>query len=107
MPTYAVAHLRNVKIGPEITAYLECIDATLAPFDGQFLVHGGPVEMLEGERLGDVIIIAFPDQARARAWYSSAAYQAILPLRTNNSDGDVILIDTVADDHRATDILAL
>ena len=31
--------------------------------------------------------------------------QAILPLRTRNSDGEVLLIDGVDDDHKATDIL--
>jgi len=74
MPAYAVAHLRNVIPGPDIVAYLERIDATLAPFGGRFLVHGGPVELLEGRRLGDLIIIAFPDRAQARQWYMSPAY---------------------------------
>ncbi len=106
MSTYAVAHLRDVIMGSDIIAYLERIDATLAPFGGRFLVHGGHVELLEGNLLGDLIIIAFPDREQARKWYTSPAYQAILPLRANNSAGDVILIDTVADDHRATDILA-
>ena len=106
MSTYAVAHLRDVIMGPDIVAYLERIDATLEPFGGRFLVHGGHVELLEGNRLGDLIIIEFPDREQAHKWYTSPAYQAILPLRANNSEGDVVLIDTVADDHRATDILA-
>ena len=29
MPTYAVAHLRNVTMGPQIIEYLQRIDATL------------------------------------------------------------------------------
>jgi len=33
---YALAHIRFVRIGPEITKYLERIDATLAPFGGHF-----------------------------------------------------------------------
>lgn len=44
--------------------------------------------------------------AAARAWYASPAYQKVLPLRTRNSEGDVILIDGVGSDHRATDILS-
>jgi uncharacterized protein (DUF1330 family) len=39
MPTLAVAHLRNVTMGPAIVTYLERLDATLAPFGGRFLVH--------------------------------------------------------------------
>lgn len=105
MPTLAVGHLRTVTMGPAIVEYLQRIDATLAPFGGRFLVHGGRVERLEGTWSGDLIIISFPDRESARAWYASPAYQAILPLRTGNAQGDVFLIDTVDADHRATDIL--
>lgn len=106
MSAYAVARLTDVTMGPEIVAYLERIDATLAPFGGRYLIHGGPIERLEGAWSGDLIMIGFPDMESARAWYASPAYRAILPLRAENSKGDVILIDGVPPDHRATDILA-
>jgi uncharacterized protein (DUF1330 family) len=106
MSTYAIAHMRWARLGPAIVEYLERIDATLAPFDGRFLAHGGKVQALEGQWSGDLIIIAFPDRAHASGWYQSAAYQAILPLRRDNTEGELIFIDAVASDHRATDILA-
>ncbi|MBV9490352.1 MAG: DUF1330 domain-containing protein [Verrucomicrobia bacterium] len=106
MSTYAVGHLRKVTRGPAIVEYLERIDDTLKPFEGRFLVHGGAVERLEGPWSGDLIVIEFPDRERARAWYQSRAYQAILPLRTGHSEGEVVLVDTVPPDHRATDVLA-
>jgi uncharacterized protein (DUF1330 family) len=105
MTTFAIARLDEVRMGPEIVAYLEAIDATLAPFGGRFRVHGGPYELIEGHWSGDVVSVEFPDRAAARAWYSSPGYQAILPLRTENSSSDVIFIDAVSEDHRATDIL--
>ena len=43
MTAYAVAHMRQVTMGPPIVEYLQRIDATLAPFDGHFVVHGGQV----------------------------------------------------------------
>lgn len=106
MTAYAVGHLRNVAMGPDIVDYLERIDATLAPFDGRFVVHGGPKEVLEGDWPGDLIVIAFPDRAAARGWYDSAAYRAILPLRTAHSEADVILVDGVGAGHKAPDVLA-
>ena len=33
------------------------------------------------------------------------AYREILALRTDNSDGDVIIVDGVPADHKATDVL--
>ncbi|MGF1629031.1 MAG: DUF1330 domain-containing protein [Kiloniellaceae bacterium] len=105
MTAYAVADLHNVKMGPAIVEYLEKFDATLAPFGGRYIVHGGAKTVLEGEWPGDIVIVAFPDRESARAWYASPAYRAIAALRTDNSDGDVVLVDGVADGHRATDIL--
>jgi uncharacterized protein (DUF1330 family) len=106
MPAYAVAHLRNVAFGPDIIDYLNRIDATLAPFEGRFLIHGGDKEVLEGDWPGDLVVIAFPDRATASAWYRSPAYRDILALRTDHSDGDTILIDGVSPSHRAVDKLA-
>jgi uncharacterized protein (DUF1330 family) len=105
MPAYAVAHMRQVTMGPPIVEYLERIDATLAPFGGHFIVHGGDFELLEGSWPGNLIVIEFPDREQARAWYDSPAYQAIVTLRTDNSDSDVIMIDGVDRDHKATDVL--
>lgn len=77
--------LRRVQIGEDVLAYLQGIDATLAPFGGRFIIHGGPQQVLEGGSPGDVIVIEFPDLAAAREWYGSEAYQAILPLRTRRA----------------------
>ncbi len=105
MSAYAVAHMRRVTMGPAIVEYLERIDATLAPFGGHFIVHGGDFELLEGTWPGNLIVIGFPDREQARAWYDSDAYQAIVTLRTDSSDSDVIIIDGVGRDHKATDVL--
>ena len=105
MPAYAIGHLRNITMGPDIVEYLHRIDATLAPFDGRFIIHGGHVDVREGSWSGDLIAIAFPRLDLARAWYDSAAYQAIARLRRDHSEGEIIIIDGVPDTHRATDIL--
>ncbi|WP_145109871.1 DUF1330 domain-containing protein [Cereibacter sediminicola] len=106
MTAYAIGHLHWVDMGVDIVAYLTGIDATLAPFGGRFIIHGATPQVLEGAFPGDLIVIAFPDLERARGWYGSDAYQAILPLRLRNSEGDVFLIEGVDADHRATDILS-
>ena len=93
-------------MGPAIIEYLRRIDATLEPFGGQFLIHGGKAEVLEGSWSGDLIVIAFPRLDLARAWYASAAYQDIAPLRRDNSEGEIVIIDGVPAEHRATDVLA-
>lgn len=105
MKGYVVGVLREVQMGPPIREYLERIDASLEPFGGRFAIHGGDPEYLEGERPGDLIVIEFPDRATARAWYESDAYQALVPLRAENSSGTIMLLEGVDADHVATDIL--
>lgn len=106
MTAYAVAHMRQVTLGPAVAEYLERIDATLAPFGGRFLVHGGVVEVVEGTWPGHLIVIEFPDRKRVHDWYCSAAYQQIVALRTDNSHSDVVVVEGVGSDHRATDVLS-
>lgn len=105
MSAYAFAHLEQVDMGPAIVEYLRRIDATLAPYEGRFLVHGGPYQVLEGAPRGDIVVLEFPDMARAQRWYDSPAYRAILPLRTANARSTVVLVPGVPADHKATDIL--
>lgn len=105
MTAYAVAHMRQPTTGPGIVEYPHKIDATLEPFGGRFLVHGGDVEVIKNEWPGHLIIIEFPDRDHARGWYNSPAYQAILALRTDNSQADVVFADGVEHPHKATDVL--
>src|SRR4030081_2063036 len=71
MQSYAVAHMYKVTIGPDIVEYLKRIDSTLTPYGGRFIVHGDPVEVIEGDWPGHLIVIAFPDRRNAREWYAS------------------------------------
>jgi uncharacterized protein (DUF1330 family) len=102
VPAYAMAHLRTPTINEQVLEYIERIQDTLDPYQGRFLVHGAEVEEVEGPWPGTVVVIEFPDVESARAWYRSPAYQAILPLRTDNIDGSAIIVPGVAPDYDAT-----
>ena len=105
MTAYAIGHLRNVTLNQGIIDYLHGIDATLEPFGGRFIIHGGPKDEREGRFTDDLIAISFPNLCAARDWYNSAAYQALIPLRAQGAEGEIFLIDGVDRDHKATDIL--
>lgn len=105
MPVYVLAHVKSVEFGPDIVEYLQRIDATLQPFGGRFVVHGGNVEVLEGHWGQDAIVIEFPDREHVRAWYDSPEYQEILPLRTEHMVADVVVVDVVPEGYRAADSL--
>lgn len=48
-------------MGDGIVAYLQGIDATLAPFGGRFIIHGDEKTMLEGDWHGNLIGGVDPD----------------------------------------------
>ena len=104
---YALCYLREVDLGPEIVEYIEKIDATLAPYGGHFLVHGGELTAAEGEWDGAIVIIEFPSSDAARAWYESPGYQEILPLRTEHSQSIAAMVEGVPEGYRAVDKLAV
>ena len=106
MSAYALAHLRETAPHPEVLEYMEKIQATLDPFSGRFIVHGGPVDVREGTWPGHLVIIEFPDIAEARSWYQSRAYQTILPLRTRHIASDLILVEGVEADHDSAQMAA-
>ena len=57
MTAYAIGRLWNVTVGAEIESYLAQIDDTLTPFGEQFIIHGGPRIVLEGEWSEDLIVM--------------------------------------------------
>jgi uncharacterized protein (DUF1330 family) len=76
--------------------YRKGVLATLAPYDGKFLVRGGKWETIEGDwNPGRFVILEFPTVERAKEWYSSPEYAAILGIRLANSDSKMIVVQGV------------
>lgn len=72
----------------EITdlAQLEAYKARVAPlvqrFGGRYVVLGGNPQRVEGEWTpGYLVMIEFPDLARAQQWYGSPEYEEVKRLR--------------------------
>ncbi|WP_328927788.1 DUF1330 domain-containing protein [Streptomyces sp. NBC_00190] len=102
MTAYAIGHIRPDTMNEDVLRYIEEIQSTMDPFDGRFLVHGKEVEVKEGPWPGTVVVIGFPDIDKARGWYASDAYQALIPLRTDHIAGEVILVEGVPADYDAS-----
>ena len=102
MSAYAIAHLQEAAAHLEIAEYIERITATFEPYGGRFLVHGAQHEVTEGRWPGHVVVIGFPSIAEARAWWDSAAYRQIAPLRSRHIEGDIILVPGVPEGYDAT-----
>lgn len=68
---------------PEMWAeYRSKVPGTLAPWGGELVFRGTQVAALAGENPHpDIVVISFPSLAALNRWFSSAAYQSLIPLR--------------------------
>ncbi len=97
MSTFLVASYRITN--PDgYAAYPPAVAPTLAPFGGELVVADFNSESMEGEPLPVTIVVRFPSKEMAKAWYNSAEYQAVVNLRTDNTEGSLVFVDGVAAD---------
>ena len=64
---------------------------------GKYLVRGGDVEVLEGERPeGRIVLLEFPSREAALAWYRSDEYAEIRKIREGAARARMYVVDGVA-----------
>lgn len=68
--------------------------ATVQKYDGEFIVRGGQVDVLEGEWYPKrLIVIRFASTDRAREWADGPEYSAIKGIRQRTAKSNVIIIE--------------
>ena len=81
---YIVVHL-EITDPQNYEKYRLKVPATIAQYDGKYVVRGGEMETLEGEPLpARTVILEFPSVERAKAWYHSAEYVEGVDQRQGN-----------------------
>ena len=72
--------------------YKREVPATIAPWGAEVVFRGRRTAVLGGaHRHDETVVLRFPDLASARAWHDSAAYRALIPLRRQAADVDLVL----------------
>ena len=71
--------------------YPEAVAPTLEPFGGELVLADFESEAIEGQPHPVMIIVKFPSKQAAHDWYASPAYQAVLPLRRNHTEGVAVI----------------
>jgi uncharacterized protein (DUF1330 family) len=73
--------------------YLAGTDAILARYGAEVLAVDEEPVVLEGDWSGSrTVLIRFPDEETARAWYTSAAYRELARSRFQASRADAIFL---------------
>ena len=66
---------------------------TVTVYGGRYLARGGAVEILEGEwQPGRLVILEFPDVAKAKAWLDSEEYRAAKAIRHAAATSNMVVI---------------
>ena len=95
-PAYYIADFELTD--PEgIRPYSAGVAATFEPFGGRFIVRGGEIVALEGERpKGRLVVIAFDSMEKAQAWYNSPEYQKLKPIRQRSGNSRTFIVEGTA-----------
>ncbi len=91
MSACVIGHI-TVRDEEKWAQYRAQVPATLAPWGAELLFRGQRAAVLSGEHAHtDTVVIRFPDMAAVDGWYQSAAYQALVPLRQQAADLDLVV----------------
>lgn len=87
---YVIGHVA-VKDSRKWDEYRHSVPATLLAFDAKIVCRGKLSVVLSGEHnYQDTVIIEFSSVSAVNAWFESAEYQALIPLREEAAE--VILL---------------
>lgn len=91
---WLIGHI-TVKDAAKWAEYRAKVPATMAPFGAELSFRGTLANVFSGaHRHGDVVVASFPDRAALEAWHASPAYQALIPLRTEAAEVNLMSYDT-------------
>jgi uncharacterized protein (DUF1330 family) len=94
MPAYVIAQM-TVHGVDSYYDYASKLAPTIAPFGGKVLAANN-AEVREGSLPHlRTVIGEFPDLESLRAWYESDAYQEIIGLRLNATEGSLLFVEGV------------
>lgn len=89
---YVVAGL-EITNPDEFQKYGKEVAATVKQYGGAYAIRGGEPEKLEGTwNPNRVTILEFPSAERAKAWFQSPEYGAIVSLRRRSAKTDLVLV---------------
>jgi uncharacterized protein (DUF1330 family) len=93
MAAYIIGQI-TVSHPDQYAEYQKQVPATLAKFNGKFLVRGGQIEHLEGSwPVSRLVILEFDSMESARAWYDSAEYKKTVKFRVGAATMNLTLVE--------------
>ena len=71
--------------------YCAKVPDTVRPWGGEMVFRGRRVRLLAGvHERAETVVLRFPDLASVDGWFDSEAYQALIPLRLQAAEVDLV-----------------
>lgn len=86
----------EVEVHDEVAyeAYKQLTPATIAAYDGKFVVRGGKTEALEGGwQPQRVVVLQFPTMEKAKAWWESPEYAPAKAIRQSAAHTKMLMVE--------------
>lgn len=78
----------------EYEHYKKLTPATIAAFNGKFVVRGGAVTTMEGEWTPErIVVLEFPTREIATAWWHSDIYTEAKSIRQRSAHTKMIIVE--------------
>lgn len=95
MPAYIIARV-DVTDWERYRRYTKATPDVIARYGGRFIVRGGEIVTLEGEpEERRLVVIEFPNLARAREFYNSPDYSKVKELRAGAAIGQFLAVEGI------------
>ena len=94
MPAYVFANVTSVSDPARLTQYQGEAGATVAKYGGKVLGGGSKIEIADGDwNPVGVVALEFESLAKAKEWYSSSEYQAVVAGRIESTVSGLVFVD--------------
>ncbi|MEP6583308.1 MAG: DUF1330 domain-containing protein [Ginsengibacter sp.] len=92
MPAYVIVEVEIEDIHA-YEEYKKLTPASIAAFDGKFVVRGGKTENLEGDwDPKRIVVLEFPSVERAKEWWNSPVYSKAKSIRQKAAKTKMIVV---------------
>jgi len=95
MAAYVIVDV-TIKDPVEYEAYKKLTPASIAAYNGKFIVRGGQTETLEGDWQPErMVVLEFPTLAIAKTWWASDEYGVAKIIRQRTAETKMIVVEGV------------
>ena len=95
MPAYVIVEI-EIEDNELYEEYKKLTPASIAAYDGKFIVRGAKTECFEGDwNPKRLVVLEFPSVERAKEWWSSPGYSVAKDIRQRAAKTKMLVVQGV------------